>query len=144
VPDYLAKARALRAKAADPAVPAAERRALLDKATELESKYRNPSSSFTFDTIITGRDGIPPWSSGPAWDAWAEAIRNARKTQAEKIAEDLRNNQWRWNSEYYDRFGNPKPYVDPDLDDVYEEDYRYDPEEDEDEGYDEAYGEEPL
>lgn len=144
MPDYLAKARALRAKAADPVVPPAESAALLEKARELEAKYRNGSSPFTNDTTVTGRDGftffgVPPFGS-PEWDKWAEAIRKERQAQAQRVADDLLRNQWRWNTEYYDQFGRPRPQRSPDHDDIMEETYKFDPEddpEDEDYGYDE-------
>lgn len=118
MPDYAQKARALRAKAADPVVPDVERRALLEKARELEAKYGNSSSLFTGDTTVTSRDGffyptgtthrattVPP--SAEAWRAtW-----------------NLFHNQHLWN----------KP---PAEEDIIEENYREAPDEDEDYGYD--------
>lgn len=157
MPDYLRLARELRAKAnyvpppgsSLTAVGPEEKAALLAKARELEDKHKL-SSPFTDDTTVTSRDGFTfygtspyPYPYGsPEWEAWAEGIRKERQAQAQKIAEDLAKNQWKWNSEYYDRFGNPKPQRGDDYDDIMEETYKYDPQgEDEDYGYDEAFGE---
>ena len=120
--DYARIARALRAKAADPVVPPAERAALLEKATELETKYRNANSRFTDDTTTTSRDGFPAYGS-PEWTIWAESFNAERRRHAQKIAEDLARNQWRWNNGGFD-------------DDYMEDTYKYEPE-DEDAGYDE-------
>src|SRR5215469_13040702 len=86
VPDYHAKIRALRAKAHDPVVTAEERIALLEKAAELEEKYGKPSSPFTYDTTVTGRDGryygyraetVPP--TREAWNAvWDLFLRQSQ------------------------------------------------------------------
>jgi hypothetical protein len=54
--DYRETIRALRAKAADPAVPDSERKALNEKADKLEAKYSNSTSPFTYDTTVIGRD----------------------------------------------------------------------------------------
>lgn len=108
MPDYLRKARALRAKAADPVVPAPEAKALLEKAAELEAKYRNSNSPFTDETTVTSRDGRPSYGS-PLYEAWVDAMNIRRQAQAQKIAEDLLENQWMWNTEYYDKDGKPRP-----------------------------------
>ena len=113
--DYLAVARQLRVKAADPAVSGEERRALLDKAAELEAKYRNSSSATTDQTTVTatdGRQGRTVTINLNHSPFWAETLRH------------LKENQWRWNSEYYDEDGTPRTSG-PDLDDVYEEEYKY-------------------
>lgn len=118
MPDYAQKARALRAKAADPVVPEAERQALLEKAAELEAKYSKPNSPFTDQTTVTSRDGF----GKSAYDLWVEAQNRIRYEQARKVAEDLLKNQWIWNSEYYDRNGKPHAN-EADTDNV--EDYGY-------------------
>lgn len=151
MPDYLRLARELRAKANYVPPPASgltavgpeEKAALLAKAREFEAKHAEAVtqySRFTDDTTVTSRDGRPPYGTRD-WDEWFEVMKNIRKAQAERIAEDLQRNQWRWNSEYYDQDGKPKPQRSPDYDDIMEETYKYDPGEDEDYGYDEAFGE---
>lgn len=132
MPDYAAKARALRAKAADPVVPDVERRALLEKARELEAKYGNANSPFTNDTTVLGRDGRPPYGS-PGWYTWVEVQRMYRQQQATQTAEDLAREQWRWNTEYYDIHGNPRRNEADTDDDYLEETYAW---EDEDANYD--------
>lgn len=115
MPDYLRTARLLRAKAADPVVPDTERRVLLEKAAELESKYRNRNSPSANDTTVIGRGGY----TGPVDDYWTNFLRYA---DAMRQTEDLLRRQHQWN----------KP---PEDDDITEEQYRYQPE-DEDAGYD--------
>ncbi len=110
MPDYAQKARALRAKAADPVVTESERNSLLAKARELEAKYGNRSSPFTNHTTVTSRDGRPSGGYQPSDQYWVDYM------------EGLVRNQWRWNSEYYDRGGNP---VHEDEDSMYEEAYKY-------------------
>ncbi len=115
MPDYAAKARALRRKAADPVTTPGERESLLAKARELEAKYPDAKGgyfSFTIqDTTITSRDGRPSGGYTPSDAFWTEYM------------ERLVRNQWQWNSEYYNRDGSP---VVPDEDAMYEEAYKYD------------------
>jgi hypothetical protein len=142
VVDYLAAAKAFRAKAAATPYPE-EAKTLLAKAAELEAKYGNRSSPSANDTTTTSRSG--QWDySNTEYLAWAEAIRRHRQAEAMRVAEDLLKNQWRWNREYYDQNGNPfdtGPNPNPDPDDLIAEEYKTDPE-DEDYGYDIFEGEE--
>jgi hypothetical protein len=136
VPDYARTARLLRAKAADPVVPDAERQALLEKAQDLETRYSNGKPSTINDTTVTSHDGR---SYRPEPQSWYSQHR-----YSQQVLFDLLKNQWQWNTEYYDRNGTPKP-AGPTADDLYEETYKYadnDPEdEDEDYGYDLFEGE---
>ena len=132
MPDYAAKARALRAKAADRAVTQQEREALLAKADELEKKH-GTGGYFNFtvhapdDTTVTDRTGrtgqwYRPPSPGfrPAADSefWTDYMANLLRQQ----------HMWNrtWNSE---------------EEDIVEETYAWQPEDDEDEDayYREAY-----
>lgn len=124
--DLLDRARKLRAKAADPAVPVPERALLVEKAKELEERYRKENPPLTNQTIPP----TPPRFGAPDWDEVAQVFHDVRMQRAAKIAQDLLDNQWRWNTEYYDRDGNPTQ-PGPDVDDIYEEEYKY-AEEDED------------
>lgn len=123
--DNLDRARKLRAKAADPAVPPAEAKTLREKAAELEAKERKLNSPPTDNTSATGFGNHPEYGTTP-WEEWAKTFNDARLRKAQQVAQDLLKNQWRWNSEYYDENG--KPYG-PDVDDIMEEDYKYEPEE---------------
>jgi hypothetical protein len=133
--DNLDRARKLRAKAADlNATTPAEREMLLEKARELEAKHRklNPpptdnTTTFTGDSFWL-HGAPPPKYSSTEWNEAADTLNDARMKRAAKIAQDLLDNQWRWNTEYYDKDGNPVQ-ARPDVDDIYEEDYKYEPEE---------------
>lgn len=141
--DYLDTARKLRAKAADKVTPEAERAALIERAEYLEKKYGNASSRSTNDTTTTSRDGhtmtYSEWLNRNydffyANNGWRppppnEAERERRQREAERIAEQLKERQWMWNREYYDRDG--KPY-NHDPDDLIADEYKHDNEEDED------------
>lgn len=130
----------LMERAGHPKTPPAEAAACREKARKIMEKhlqpsYRSSNSPFTDDTIVTGRDGYPAYGS-PAWDAWVKTMRAQRQAASARVAEDLLKNQWRWNSEYYDRNGNPRP-TQADTDEDYVEDtYAYDPEDNEGEYYD--------
>jgi hypothetical protein len=54
MPDYHAKIKALRAKAADPTVTPEESKILTEKAAELEKKYGKVSSPSGDYTVVTG------------------------------------------------------------------------------------------
>lgn len=126
MPDYHAKIIALRAKAADPTVTAAESKTLSDKANELEEKYGKPSSPSTDDTVTTSRDGRPfAWWDGP--QGYRATTVPPSKESWEAVW-DLFHRQYQWN----------KP---PDEADLVEENYQYDKNEDEDYGYDMQEGE---
>jgi hypothetical protein len=132
--DKLDRARKLRAKAASPAVTAPEAKMLREKAAELEAAYRkdnppptNHTTTFTGDSFWL-RGGSAPKYDSKEWNEAADTLNDARMRQAAKIAKDLLDNQWRWNTEYYDKDGNPVQ-ARPDVDDIYEEDYKYEPEE---------------
>jgi hypothetical protein len=118
--DLLDRARKLRAKAADPAVPKPERDALIEKAKELESRHRNLNPPPANQTIPP----TPGTFGTPDWEEVARVFNDARMRRAAKIAQDLLDNQWKWNTEYYDKEGNPKQ-PGPDLDDIIDEDYKY-------------------
>lgn len=128
--DHLATIRALRAKAADPAVTPDEAKALTEKADELAEKYGNPSSPPTDDTTVTSRDGFwtpPSYMYDP--DGTFNPFRRPpgftdpqAASKAWETLRDLHKNQHKWN----------RP---PDEADLVEEDYQSDPE-DEDYGYD--------
>jgi hypothetical protein len=147
VTDYLRTARLLRAKAADPVVPETERRALLDRAEKLEAKYRKPNSPPTDNTATSTGPPTGPFSYNSTfvyWDFPGPDGKTPPPTDEDLrkywvVLQDLLKNQWMWNTEYYDKDGNPRPQ--PDVDDIYEEDYKYDEDDDEDYGYN-LFGEE--
>lgn len=116
--DYLETARKLRAKAADPVVPDTERQALLERATDLEARYSKPKSPSTDDTTVTDSGfnirwapGTKPPTSRPFYPT----------TDYREVLRRLAKNQWMWNTQYYDRYGNPRRP----QEDIVEEDYRY-------------------
>lgn len=121
--DYQETIRALRAKANDRATGPDERAALLAKANEMEAKYGNSNSGSTDDTTIFSRDGRGRWVP---WTPPVPAPTHTAEFWREYLT-NLAARQWMWNTEYYDRDGNP--VTKPDVDNIYEEEYRYEPEE---------------
>jgi hypothetical protein len=130
MPDYLAKARQLRVKAADPAVPKPEREALEKKARELETKYGKVNFPFTDDTTVTDRSGGAEGDlfTNGAWIYYPkpDPMNRATATYWAEYLQKLAENQWQWNTEYYDKDGNPRVQEE---EDIVEEEYRYDEEE---------------
>jgi hypothetical protein len=138
--DYRETIRALRAKAADSATPEPERKALNDRADELEAKHSsgnppfrygsvNPSFRYVYDTTVTGRDGF---TSFALYD---------------DILANLLRDQWAWNpvqcegcDAWFIRKPGTPPYCEKcsakmrEEQDIVEEQYRDQP--DEDYGYD--------
>lgn len=139
--DYARIVRALRAKADDPVVPEAEKRALRERADALEKKYVSVSSPITDDTTTTSRDGYvwtPPdymrymWQSDGRFNPFARppgyqnpGFDQRRYEEAVRQTENLLRNQHMWN----------KP---PDEDDLIADEFKHDPgpDDDEDYGYD--------
>jgi hypothetical protein len=140
--DYGRVVRALRAKAADPVVPDTERRALLDRADQIEANHpeivtvKSPSTDYT---TTTSRDGFAwpeyRWSSDGRFNPFARhpGFDEARYKAAQEETDRLFRNQHMWN----------KPPV-PDEDDLIADEFKTDPGpgDDEDYGYDIYEGEE--
>lgn len=121
--DYAALVASLRRKAADPVVPDTERRALLERASEIEKNHPEAvteSSPFIDDTTVTGRDGRMPWQ----YDENGHFNPFARPPgYEERVYHDyFHQNPWGGKSYYATdartRFTkpNPKPGEDPEFD----------------------------
>ncbi len=128
--DYYAMYAKLLQRAGHHGTPPAEAAACREKATEIMQKHLQPDthnshSPFTDQTAVTGRDGHPwePPFGTKLHDEWTDAVNKIRQQQAQRVAEDLAMNQWRWNTEYYDQHGNPKAN-EADLDET-EDKYTY-------------------
>ena len=127
--DYLDIARKLRVLAADRATPDEQRPALLKRAAELEEKYApkpNPTSPPTYDTIITNGIRIT-WAPGARPNTFTTDHRTPWPDGKlfDSILDELVKNQWMWNTEYYDRYGNPKPQTPKPEEDIVEEKWQY-------------------
>lgn len=131
MPDYVDKARKLRAKAADPTVTAEERESFMAKAREFEAKAIKQDSRFTDDTTVTGRDGRS-YNERRPFVYWNSASHYGKAPQYSQESEDIL---------YRLFFMQPTWNRSSEDEDIIEEDYRE--QEDEEAGYD-RWNDEPL
>jgi hypothetical protein len=145
----------LRAKAADPVVPETERRALLERAADIERRHPEivtVKSRFTDNTSTTSRDGFysPFTEASDPWgyDAYTSHGRTRFTKPNPKPGEDPnfdRRTKDAWDELYrlfqHQHQWNKPPQ--PDADDLISDEFKYDPGpgDDEDYGYDIYEGE---